>query len=335
MNKLYQVLLVSFFAVLSDMAQAAVIVDSNRFDIAYDTVRQVLYISGGTTVRRYDMVAKKFLTAITLGGNTAGMDISADGQWLAVANQSKGATKNFVDLIKLQTLTKTRVGFDLITGEAGTFAVAFDQLGNLLVTSNYDGSNWVPFWRYNYFTKQTTKLGDIRQSSMLAAAADRSKIAVVESNISNGAWGIYTAGNNTYTSNFTSGWYNFEIGMSYNGTQAAILTSTALIYDTNNVLPSVGTAGGVTPIGVAYSPVEKAVYFAMGQSNQIAKYNTTTMAKMLTYTLPTGYRFTQNTNAAAFEPFVEGRLKVASDNSFLFATVGNGVYYQALRTPAK
>ena len=80
-------------------ASSGFIAADGRTDIAYDTARQVLYISGGAQLRRYDMAAQAFLSPIALGGTTMGMDISADGRFLAVANGSRDAKANFVDII--------------------------------------------------------------------------------------------------------------------------------------------------------------------------------------------------------------------------------------------
>ncbi|MDT4331881.1 YncE family protein [Methylomonas sp. MED-D] len=322
--------IVLFFSGLTAHAEAGFIADANRYDIAYDTVRQVLFISGGTTVRRYDMVAKKFLTPITLGGQTAGMDISADGKLLAVANLSRGAKQNFIDVINLRTLAVKRVGFDLSFGEGGTFTVAFDELSNILVSSNYEGSGWVPLRKINYFTKAVSELGSVRQNSMLAASADRHTIAVAESNISNGAWGVYKAGDEQYQSNNATNWFNFEIGISYTGSQIAVPTyGGTIILDSKQVFPAVGEYAGVTPIGAAYAPVGNKVYFPMANSDYISVYNSDTMTEVAQIKVPGNFDW--NGNFA----FGEGRVKVASDNSFLFSTLDSGVYFAPLRTPAQ
>src|SRR4051794_15450889 len=68
----------------------------SRADIAYDTQHDVLYISGGSSLLRYDLSTRTFLPAIDIGGTTKGMDISPDGGTLAVANTGHELAQNYV-----------------------------------------------------------------------------------------------------------------------------------------------------------------------------------------------------------------------------------------------
>lgn len=77
----------------TNLPKTGFITAPNRADIAYDTQHELLYISGDSSLLRYDMHAQKFSAPIQLGGNRKGMDISSDGKTLAVANSSRGATK--------------------------------------------------------------------------------------------------------------------------------------------------------------------------------------------------------------------------------------------------
>lgn len=318
------------FASFTATAEVGFITDAKRVDTAYDTVHQVLYISGGDSVRRYDMVAKKFLKPVMLGGQTMGMDISPDGKLLAVANASRGLKKNFIDIINLHFLSSKRISFDLDFYEGGTFTVAFDEQNNLLVASSFEGSGWVPLRKYNLASQKTTVLGSIRQNSMLTASFSKKMIAIAESNISSGDWGVYKVGDEKYTSKNSTGWFNFEIGISYTGNQISIPTyGGTFVSDNKKTFPAVGQYAGVAPIGVAYSPVNNQVYFAMAQSNYIAAYNSTTMTETARYQVPGYFDWTGN-NA-----FVEGRTKIASDNSFLFSTLDSGIFYLPLRKPAQ
>lgn len=318
------------FMLLSATASAEFITDENRADIAYDTVRQVLYISGGQTVRRYDMVAKKFLAPITLGGTTLGMDISPDGKLLAVANTTKGTNKNFIDLINLRTLVPKRVSFGLSFNEGGTYTVAFDEQSNLLVSSVFEGSGWVPLRKYNIFSQKTTVLGSIRHGSMLTPSFDRKRVAIAEADISSGDWGVYKVGDEKYASTHTTEWFNFEIGISYTGSQIIVPTyNGAYVKDATKTFPNVGEYAGVAPIGVSYAPASNNIYFPMALTDHISIYNMANMTEIGTYKVPGTFDWTGNS------PFVEGRTKVATDNSFLFSTLDKGIFYQALRTPAQ
>lgn len=297
----------------------------NRADIAYDSARGVLYISGSDSLLRYDMTARSFLSPIYLGGSTLGMDISPDGTTLAVANSSRGATKNFIDLVNLNSGSSSRVGFNLGFGEGGTYTVAYDSAGKLLVSSRYEGSGWVPLRKYDPASQQVSSIGSVRQDSMLTASADNSAIAITESNISSGPFGIYRTGDTSYTSNHTLGWFTFEIGISNNGQQVAVPTYFGtFIDDPSVIIPSIGTYAGQAPIGVAYSPTSDVMYFPFAQSNFIAAYSTVTGQQLERFTVPGTFDWTGN------HAFVEGRTRVADDSSYLFSTLDNGVYFASL-----
>jgi len=300
----------------------------DRKDIAYDTIHDVLYISGGSALQRFDMKSGTFLAPLNLGGVTAGMDISPDGKTLAVANTARGASKNFVDLVSLEDLSHQRVGFNLQFGEGGTWTTAFDKSGKLLVGSTYEGSGWVPLRKYDPVSGVTTVLATVSESPMLTASADHTYIAVTESNISSGPYGRYTTGDSSYHSMGGLGWFTYEIGISRDGSQMAIPTyGGTFIDDATNIIPSIGTYAGQAPIGVAYSPNADVMYFPFAGTNFIASYDTKTGSLLQKYTTPGSFDWTGNW------AFSEGRTKVASDGSMLFSTLDNGVFFQVLTAP--
>lgn len=315
----------SLSAAATTIPTSGFITAPTRADVAYDSSRSVLYISGSDSIMRFDMLTQSFMAPIFLGGSTLGMDISPDGRTLAVANRSRGATKNFIDLVDLETGTSSRVGFDLAFGEGGTFTVAYDSAGKLLVSSAYEGSGWVPLRKYDPLSGMTSTIGSVRQNSMLSASADNSSIAITESNISSGPYGVYRVGNVSYNSNRTLGWFTFEVGISRNGQQIAVPTyNGTYIDDPSTVIPSIGTYAGQTPIGVAYSPNSDAVYFPFAQSNFIAAHSTITGQEIQRFTVPGTFDWTGNF------AFSEGRTKIADDASFLFSTLDNGIYFTSL-----
>lgn len=314
-------------AAWADTSSSGFIAAAGRKDIAYDTVHDVLYISGDSTLRRFDMKTGSFLAPITLGGVTAGMDILPDGKTLAVANTARGASKNFVDLVSLDDLSHQRVGFDLKYGEGGTWSTAFDKSGKLLVGSTYEGSGWVPLRKYDPTTGSTTVLATVSESPMLTASADHSFIAITESNISSGPYGRYTTGDTTYRAMGGLGWFTFEIGISRDGSQMAMPTyNGTYLEDSNLILPSIGTYAGVLPIGVAYSPVADVMYLPFAGTNYIASYNTKTGALIDKFATPGSFNWVGNW------AYDEGRTKVASDGSLLFSTLDNGIFFQQLTT---
>ncbi len=313
------------FAAHAALPQSGFISAASRADIAYDTIHDVLYISGSNSLLRYDLPSQSFLAPIALGGTTFGMDISPDGKTLAVANTSKTATKNFIDLIDLETGTSTRAGFNLSFSEGGTYTVAYDAEGKLLVSSRFQGSGWTPLRKYDPVTGSTSTLGSVRQDTMLAASANHSVIAVAESNISSGPVGTYRTGDSSYRSAFDTYAFVFEVAASRDGSQLAIPTYLGTyIEDPALIVPSIGTYAGPAPIGAAYSPVKDSIYLPFSQSSYVAEYDTTTGLEVKRYQVDGTFDWIGN------HAFNEGRIKVAADGSYFFVTLDSGVYFQSL-----
>lgn len=296
-----------------------------RADIAFDATNQVLYISGGPQVRRFDFGTKTFLSPLAFGGSTMGMDISADGKKLAVANLSRGADENFVDVVTLKSGKSKRVSFPLAFGEGGTYSVAYDADGKLLVTSDYEGSGWTPLRRHDPVTGLSDELGSLAVPAMVSPSANHRYVAVAEGNISSGPYGRYVTGDSSYQSSGTLNWFLFEIAIAPNGSQTSVPTyAGTFIKDAKKTFPAVGTYAGQAPIGAAYAPSGEVVYFPFADSNFVAEYDRKTMTERRRFTVPGHFEWTGN------GAFGEGRTKVSSDGRMLFVTLDGGVFYQEL-----
>lgn len=309
----------------ADAQTSGFIPAEGRTDIAFDSTNQVLYISGGPQVRRFDFNTKTFLSPLALGGSTMGMDISADGKRLAVANASRGAEENFVDIVTLRTGKARRVSFPLAFYEGGTHAVAYDADGKLLVTSRFEGSGWTPLRRYDPLTGLSDQLAELAAPAMVSPSPNHRYVAVAEGNISSGPYGRYMTGDTAYRSLQTTNWFLFEIAIAPNGSQSAVPTyAGTFINDAKKTFPTVGTYAGQAPIGAAYAPSGEVVYFPFADSNFVAEYDRKTMTERRRFTVPGQFDWTGN------GAFVEGRTKVSSDGRYLFVTLDNGVFYQEL-----
>lgn len=303
-----------------------------RIDIAYDDTRSILYISNGGQVLRYNISSKKFLRPFSLGGNLYGMDISPDGNTLAVADDSRTADRAWIYLVDLRDGHRTKVKFPLAEDiEGGTYSVAYGSDGKLLITSRFRGSGWVPLRRYDPTTNKTTELIDIFQDSMLAASADRTVIGWEESHISDGPFGRYRVadGNILQKSGYDDGTAcpNYEIAVNRNGTQYAIPTYGGTFICDSNLVKSntvIGEYAEEGPISAVYSPTQDIVYFACANSRNVRAYNTNTLAPIEDYDFENDFDYTGNW------AFQSGRLKMSRDGTLLFCTVDGGVRYTSL-----
>jgi hypothetical protein len=305
-----------------------------RTDMVYDDRRDLLYISNGSQLLRYQLSAGAFIDPLELGGSLKGMDISPDGSLLAVADTSydSASNSNWVHLVDLGSMTVRKLNFTRASSEGGTFTVAWGGDGSLLVSSTFLGSGWVPLRRYVPGTGQVTTLASVRQDTMLRASADGSVIGFAESNISDGRFGRYRVsdGHLLFRQGYSdgTGWFNYEIAASRNGSQYALPTyGGTFITDAGLVKQStpLGQYAGPQPVGVAYHPTRDLVYFPWAGTSSVQVYDSTTRTRVTEYDFESA--FTSNGNRA----FVNGRLRLSRNGSLLFASVDGGVRF--LRLP--
>lgn len=301
---------------------------ASRVDVAHDFKRNIIYISQGNSVLRYQVGSGSFLPPFVLGGNLMGMDISLDGSTLAVADATNDSLNVWIHLVNLDSGASTKVLIPRAFMEGGTFTVAYGSDGALLISSTFEGSGWVPLRRYDPSTAMTTVLaGSIRQNTMLVSTGDSSAIGFVESNISDGAFGRYRVSdaNLLRKSGYTDGtsWFNFEMGANNDGTQYAIPTyGGTFFYDVNLVkIGTIGQYAGALPIGVAYHPVEKLAYFPWSNTSEVRVYDVSTFSQI------NAYNFEDNFSWVGNWAFVQGRTKLSLDGSLLVVTVTGGVRY--------
>jgi len=107
-----------------------------RFDMVYDSQRDLLYITRGSSVLRYHLGSDSFIESFHINGRAGGIDISPDGNTLVVADQ----TSVRVHVIDLQTEQITPISFPPAFRETGIYTVAFSNDGAVLSTSLFSGS---------------------------------------------------------------------------------------------------------------------------------------------------------------------------------------------------
>ena len=315
-------------------ASGTLISAPSRVDMVYDSARDTVYVTSGSSVLQYQIASNAFLTSFELGGNLGGIDLSPDGNTLAVADRQRSATEVWIHIIDLQTGLSRKVIFPRAFGEGGTFTVAFGNDGAVLVTSTYEGSGWVPMRRYDPATGATSQIAaSVRQNTMLTSSADRTVTGFAESNSSDGPFGRYRVadGNLLRKSGYTdgTGWSNYEMGVNRDGTQFAIPTyGGTYIYDANlSRIRIIGQYAGPQPIGVVYHPAENILYCAWTGSTEVRALDATTFEQLSSYNFE--HNFTHPGNHA----FQQGRLKISRDGSLLLATVNGGVRYLRLNEP--
>lgn len=306
---------------------------ANRVDMVHDEARNVIYITSGGNVLRYDIASATFLAPIALGGNLKGIDMSPDGSTLVVADQASDSVNEWVYLVRLSDLAVTKAATPKAFMEDGAYAVVYEADGNVLVTFAFAGSGWVTLRELNPATLQWTSYGQVRQNTMVSASGNGSIVAFAEANESDGPWGTFNVATKqlVHRTGYTDGtsWFNFEIATNANGSQFAIPTyGGTFIYDsTYTKIGTIGTYAGALPIGVAYHPVEPLIYFPWTTTGEVRVYNATSLAQVGAYDFQDTFQW--NGGAA----YAQGRTKLSRDGSLLMVTVTGGVRYLQMYAP--
>lgn len=307
-------------------------------DFVHDPARGLIYIASGSRVLRYRVATAAFETPVVVGGSLVGMDLSPDGQTLAVANNAASGESGSVILIALDSLAVTPVTFARQGGEGGTWTVAWADDGRVYSSSSYNGSGWVPLRATDPASALTSVIipdwPGVRQNTMLSASGDRSTIAFAESNASDGPWGLVRGGGSEVV---RREWYengtsasNYEIATNSNGSQFGIPTyKGTYIYDSAyKRIKILGTYAGEQGVGIAYHPTQNRIYLPWANTSQVRVFDSTNFTQVGAYDFENPWQ--SNGNRA----FVSGRTKVSRDGSLLGATVTGGVRYVNLNSDA-
>jgi uncharacterized delta-60 repeat protein len=293
-----------------------------RADMVHDAERNLLYIgTAAGDLLRYSLTTGAFLDPLHLGGSLGGIDISPDGDTLAIADSTNDSSNDWIHVVDLATLTSRTISFPLAADEGSTYTVAFAADHTLLVSSLVNGSGSVPLRKVDLASDAVTTLASVQQNIMLTPSADHTVVAYAGWNASSGRhWGHYRVADGTFTESGT-GPSVFEIGVSRDGSQFAVPTNGGtFVYDAD--MGQIAQFGGVErALGLVYSPVADVVYSSSSNAVIVA-YDTHTFTKIGTIDPGSWYPYSSwgGTLTSA-----QGRLKTSSDGNLLFSTVPNGV----------
>jgi hypothetical protein len=286
-------------------------------DMVHDPKRNILYISAGDEVLRYQMASNSFLPPLVLGGDLRGIDISPDNDLLAVADATDHNGSIGIHLVDLKTGTNTHVTFRAERMESGTYSVAFGADGAVWITSTIQGSGGLwPLRKYLPASKTTIAITTrVSQNTMLAASADREYIAYAEANSSAGDYGRFRCRATQLQPPLQANAFLYEIGISRDGTQLAVPNYAGVILSGS----AAQKIDEKETIGAAYHPQRDFVFLARAGISTIAVYETAT------YTMVKELDFGDKFEWVGNHAFQRGRLRLSSDGKFVFCTVQGGI----------
>lgn len=299
---------------------------AGRTDMVYNSHSKTLFITSGSSVLRYSLKEKKFLSPINLGGTLIGIDLSPDGKTLAVADE----TVMSLNIVNLKTLEFTKLPITPGADEVGLFDVAWGSDNMVYATGALPAgwSGWVSLRQVDPVSGNATVLGEIITNyTVLRASADRTVIGFAQADISDGRWGSIDVptGNVTFRDGYSDGtsWFNYDIAVAGHGSQFALPTYGGLfIYD--DTFTKIWTLGqyAVTFFeGVAYSPKDGNLYATEANTDQIDVFSPPDFKQVQTYQVDA--TFPDNGNGT----FSSGILRFSSNGSLLFVSVPGGIQY--------
>ncbi len=313
---------------------------AQRRDMVYDDARDIVFITSNDRVLRYHVGSGAFLSPIVTGGYVEGIDLSPDGNTLAVADSIPNGNQAHVYLVPVRPVSGT--GYlrprKISTTNAGLYdggiySVAYASDGTIRTTPVlYGYSGWGPMRKLDPATRTWTNLSTVTFGSMLSASGDGGTIAYVMGGISSGAWGYADIPTGqVIASNYQQGtsWFNFEVGTDRTGSQFAIPTynGTYVYNEAFQLITRIGTYAGPQPIGVAYHPVRKVAYFPWAQTDEVRVYDMQTFTQIGSYDFE--HSFTHTGNGA----YNYGRTRISRDGSLLMVSVSGGIRLLRMYAP--
>jgi len=297
-------------------------------DMVYDGGRDIMYITSGSSILRYDVGSNVFLTPLVLGTGLSlwGIDLSFDGNTLVAADHSGGTSIYVVDLLNGTNGQVVLPPSGL--GDAGTYSVAFGNDNAALITGDYPGSGWVSLRRYDANAKTNSSVGSLFNRSLAAASGNGNVIGIIEGALSSGTLYKYSVAIQAITNSVSNGWFCWIApGVNRDGSQFAYASDGGtFIYDSNlTQIATIGNYFADRPVGVVYHPWADLVYFVWGGSSEVRVYDTATLTEATNYDFGTSFSDATGTTVKT-----SVRTRISRDGSLLMVNVGDAIKYLRL-----
>jgi DNA-binding beta-propeller fold protein YncE len=188
-------------------------------DVVFDTVRNRIYVPTGTgSVARYDMATRALLPSWQGGVNLRGADMTADGAFLYVADQSAGAAQGVIRKINADTGTRTNLFYDMAGEGAGAYDLVRLSTNKMMFTTNHQFSGGGTVVRFIDLANDAISVranDGVERETDLFRSGDGTRVFMTGGNTSAGNVRVYDAPGDRYL-------VNTELGTPLNGISAAL-----------------------------------------------------------------------------------------------------------------
>ena len=327
------------FAVLvshSVSAQSTLIPLTTRRGMVFDKAGQHLYIATSSgAVQAYNLSTFQFDATYNIGSSLNGIDIAPDDSFVLAAENSVGIAQGVFYRVNLSNGNVTNIGYTRASGEGGAWDVAIGSNGLAVVTTQFEGSGWVPLRQINLATNAVSTrtddpgsgfTGQVRQNTKIARSADRTRMYLLEANSSDGPVFTYSASSDTFGPAAETDTLNEAGGAAVNrdGTILGTLsTNYPYIGATNTSLdaaPNFGFVHGFSGLngGVAFDALNDIFYTIGNGGTQIIAFDTNSFQEV--FRLNIG-----ETVSGSATQFGTGTLIASQDGKYLALETGSGI----------
>ena len=312
-------------------AQSTLLSLTSRRGMVFDKAGQHLYVSTSAgAVKVFNVSNGKLSKTYSVGTSLNGIDIATDDSFLLVAENNPGSSQGAFYRVNLPHGHITSIAYPLTDGEGGAWDVAIGSNGVGLVTSQFQGSGWVPLRQIDLATNAITPRTDapgsgpsheVRQNTPIRRSADRTRMYVLDDPAF-----TYNATTNAFSPAVSvDDLFGFgAAAVSRDGTiLATVLENVSSSGATNTSLDSVSDYGFLHSYsgldsGVAFDAVND-IFYAIGNGGtQIIAFDTKTFKELFRMNIG-------ETVVAGVTQFDTGTLVASQDGHYLALETPSGI----------
>jgi uncharacterized delta-60 repeat protein len=293
-----------------------------RRDHVYDATRNVLYVSTNIgTIDRFDGTTGALLGSWKVSSGTLnGLDITADGLFLYVADGTATATQGFIRKIEIDTGTVSTLSYTLGAQEGAAYDLKIGAQGVILFsTASTTTTLSANIRQIDAATDAITILRAARNQTQIARSADRNVFLLTDGTTSIG-YATYDVRTATFsaTTTVSTTFNEYESVLNADGTLMANETSAGI--DVRNTATMGTVAGSVASLqsaGMIFDPVRSVLY--------VVKSSTIEARDVSSAGLPVLYSFSLGETTTASTSYANGQLSISDDGRRLFLSVASGI----------
>ena len=269
----------------------------DRVDHFFDDARGILFVSTEAgNIERWDAASGTLLSPYAVGGSLRGMDVTPDGQTIYAADYVVGEEGGRIRVVDVDTGGSTEIGYALAFGEGGAWDVVIGMQGTGFVTTQFEGSGWVPLRALDTTSNQLTVVagptsGDVRQRTKLSRSADRGLVLMEESNTSAGPVHTYDFESDQYQAslNTQNSRSNLAAAVSPDGSVVALENFFPRAIDLYDAELQFLRRLPVTAAGVLFDPANPRFFYADEGSDELVALSTNTYEELARWPIGESY----------------------------------------------